>query len=478
MIAKAPSDGKPAARGMPMSEVVTFSIAALGVASMLVMVDVHLPKYFATHVGVSLAAVGAAFALVRMLDVAVDFAVGAMMDRTKTRIGRFKPWLICATPVGMIAFYMLFFAPAGAGESYLIGWLLVYYCAYSVFVLGFAAYGATLAVTYHDRSKIFAWSQVLGVLGSAALLSVPPIVAMMGIEGEVESIHAMAFYLLALFPIAMGVTLIFTPERIAPETTRERFNLRELWSLVARPTMGRLFFVDLLLGIAQAPSRVLYLFFFHDGRGFTLTQANSLLVLQILSGLLGAPAAAWMAAKIGKHRTLILTAILFALAKIFVWFTPQGGVVWAGFGVFALGLTAASFLLLIRAMTADVGDEVRLEQGRERMGMLFAIVTTTTKVGSAATIALTFSALAWFGFNAKAGAVNDSQAILGLEVCYVFMPVVMALIAGALMLGYKLDARRHAEIRSALDERDAQVRAAAAAPSSLGLAVGSAPAKV
>ena len=89
MIAKAPPDGRPAQRGLPMSEIITFSISGLAMAPLLMLVAVYLPKYFATHVGVGLAAVGGAFALVRMLDVGVDFAVGALMDRTKTRIGRF-----------------------------------------------------------------------------------------------------------------------------------------------------------------------------------------------------------------------------------------------------------------------------------------------------------------------------------------------------------------------------------------------------
>jgi GPH family glycoside/pentoside/hexuronide:cation symporter len=117
----------------------------------------------------------------------------------------------------------------------------------------------------------------------------------------------------------------------------------------------------------------------------------------------------------------------------------------------AVGFCAAAFLPLVRAMVADVVDEVRLERKQDLTSLLYSMVTTTTKVGQAVTVAIVYPVLAFVGFNGKPGAVNTPHAIFGLEMCYLFAPILLVWVGGAMLFGYKLDARRHAEIRAALD---------------------------
>jgi len=106
-------------------------------------------------------------------------------------------------------------------------------------------------------------------------------------------------------------------------------------------------------------------------------------------------------------------------------------------------------------MTADVADEVRLEQGKERSGLLYAITVMTTKIAGAFSIGLTFFVLSKVGYDAKDGAQNTAGAIHNLELAYLIGPVVFVMLGGACMIGYKLGAERHGEIRRQLDERDA-----------------------
>jgi Na+/melibiose symporter-like transporter len=63
------------------------------------------------------------------------------------------------------------------------------------------------------------------------------------------------------------------------------------------------------------------------------------------------------------------------------------------------------------------------------------------------------------GFKAAEGAVNTPQALFGLEMVYLFAPIVFVFIGGLLFFGYELDEERHGEIRRALDERDAGLAA-------------------
>jgi Na+/melibiose symporter-like transporter len=123
--------------------------------------------------------------------------------------------------------------------------------------------------------------------------------------------------------------------------------------------------------------------------------------------------------------------------------------------MFVAGFLAAGFNVLTRAMTADIADEVRLEQGRERSGLLYAMTVMTTKIAGAFSIGLTFFVLSRVGYIAKEGAVNTPQAIHNLELAYLIGPIVFVMLGGACMIGYRLGAERHAEIRRQLDERDA-----------------------
>ena len=122
--------------------------------------------------------------------------------------------------------------------------------------------------------------------------------------------------------------------------------------------------------------------------------------------------------------------------------------------MFAVGFCASAFLVLIRAMVADVTDEVRLEQGQDLTSLIFSMVTTTTKIGGTITVLIVFPILAAVGYNGKEGAVNTPHAIFGLEMCYLFAPIILVWFGGAMFFGYKLDANRHAEIRAALASHD------------------------
>jgi Na+/melibiose symporter-like transporter len=83
------------------------------------------------------------------------------------------------------------------------------------------------------------------------------------------------------------------------------------------------------------------------------------------------------------------------------------------------------------------------------------MVTTTSKIGLAVTVTVAYPILKAVGYNGREGAVNTPHAIFGLEMCYLFAPIILVFLGGGLFFGYRLDARRHAEIRAALAARDA-----------------------
>ena len=434
--------------------VLTFACCYLPFSALQTSVAVQVPRYFASHLGLGLA-VGGIFGLVRLIDIPLDPALGLGMDRTRTRIGRYRPWMLAGAPVLMLAIYMMYEAHVGVSSGYLLIWLLIMYLGMSMLLLSGNAWASTLAASYKQRSRIFGAMAGLGTLGAIAILVIPIIVAQRG-GSDPDGIRAVGWFLVGLVPLTIALAALRTPEPLKKNTSETpRFALSDYMKLLARPNVIRLLAADFLVILGPGWMSALYLFFFKDSRGFSISEANGLLVIYIAAGLLGAPATAWLANRISKHRALAVTTTGYSLMLIVIFLSPKADFAIAAPAMFVAGGLAAGTIVMIRSITADIGDEIRLEKGRQEIGLLYALTSATTKAASALAITLTFWVLSMVGYNPTEGAVNGPSQIRGLELAYAIGPIVFVMIGGACFLGYKLSAERHADIRRQLDERDA-----------------------
>lgn len=360
---------------MSLPAVLAFACASIPIAAFQLAVTVHLPRYFATHLGLALAVVGGAFALIRLVDIPIDAVTGLAMDRTKTRFGRYRIWLLAGAPVFMLGLYMMMRSGEGVGFGYLFGWLLVMYLGYSSFYLGHLAWAGSIAPTYKQRSRIFA---------------------------------------------------------------------------------------DLFLILGPGASAPIYVFFFHGVKLFDAASVGILLIPYTASGIFGAPFWGRVAQKLGKHRTVQIAGLAYAVTQAALMAIPAG-LFWPTFiSMFTVGFCGSAFVVLIRAMVADVADELRLETGQERSGVLYAIVTLTQKLGSSLAVVIIYPILDMVGFNPKPGAHNTAEALQGLSMSYVFAPIILVTVGSLCLIGYKLSAERQSEIRKALEELEARDFAAGA----------------
>lgn len=445
-----------AAAGMrkPAANYLTFALANLPLAGLTVAISIYLPRHFAAHVGVSLAAVGSAFALVRLIDISVDLVLGLAMDRTRTPFGRYRAWMVAGVPVLMLATYKLFIDTAGMTSGSLVVWLLVLYLGTSILALSHAAWAATLVSRYDERARIFGLMAAVGVVGSLIVFLAPVLLAQLGAT-DTSAVPAMGWIIMAAAPVAVAVVVLTTPERIREDLKQVRFSLATYWDLVRRPTVLRIVVADFCLSLGPGWLSATVLFLLLDAKALTLTQANVLLAISISAGFLGAPLMSRLAGRISKHRALIVAGIGYAATLIGLVLTPAGNFVLVAANLFVMGFFNAAFAALIRAMTADVSDELRLAQGQERAGLLYAITTLTTKAAGAFSIFLTFSVLDAIGYDARAGSGNSPEAIWGLEVASILGPTIFVLLGALCCMGYGLTAKRHDEIRLALARHDA-----------------------
>jgi Na+/melibiose symporter-like transporter len=461
-------------RATPLPTLAAFGLPGLPLAGMLVVFGVYMPRFY-VGLGAGFLAVAGAIATVRFIDIWFDPFIGMAMDRTRTPIGRYRPWLLLGTPIAMFGTYRLLNPPLDPQTSYLVVWSLVTYVGVSMLNLSVAAWAAILARSYNERSRVYGLTQGMAVLGSAGLLLLPAFTHGRVVLGKASSMPTIGLIIIVALPIAALACAGFTPERITAKPLQARFTPRQYLSALANPSLLRLVMADLLLTLGPGTTAPLYVYFFHDAKGFTTAEVSILLIFYIGAGLLGAPFWGRVARRFGKHRTVQIACVVYAIAQTTLMALPR---VWPGHtmaqvmptavGMFCVGFCASAFLLLVRAMVADIVDEVRLAKGVDLTSLFFSLVTTTTKIGTVITVVIVFPVLKAVGYNGKEGAANTPHAIFGLEMCYLFAPIILVFLGGGLFFGYKLDAKRHGAIREALDARDANLSAAAAEEALLG----------
>ncbi|MFI4965392.1 MAG: MFS transporter [Caulobacterales bacterium] len=448
---KAQAAAAPGRLSLP--SVLAFACAYMPFAALQLSVAVQLPPFFASQLGLGLTA-GAAFGIVRLIDIPVDPALGLFMDRTRTPIGRYRPWMILGAPILMLALYMLYQAQAGISEGYLVLWLLVVYLGMSILLVAGNAWASTLATSYKERSRIFGAMLAMGVVGTVTALLIPVAFEKLHLT-ELAGMRAVGWFLLALSPIAILIAVSRTPERVVASGTERRFRLADYVGLLSRGNVLRILAADFCVTMGPGWMAALYFFYYRQSRELSLSGASLLLTLYILAGLVGAPATAWLANRTSKHRALVASTTLYALMLIAIPALPRGQALLYAPPMFLLGALATGFVVMVRAITADVGDELRLEGGRDLIALLYAVTSATTKAAGALSIFVSYWLLSLVGFGVKPHAVNTPAQIHGLELVFVIGPIAFVMLGGASFLGYKLSAEKHADIRRQLDERDA-----------------------
>ena len=429
-----------------------FAGPSLPFAALGLPLIVHLPTFFAQSVGIPLTAVTAMFIVARVLDIGADPFLGMWMDKTRTRIGRFKPWIIGGGLMLMIGTWLAFMPPQGAPLPYLAACLVAIYVAFSVVVLAQTSWAAVLSANYNERSRVYGWWQFGNVVGMLLVLLLPVIVAARG-GTQAQGVAAMGVFIVVLLPITIGIAVWKVPEpRVHSEC---HAGLKEYFAFFKLSSVRRLMLTDLLYGLAPGITGALALFYFKAVKGMDDGQANILIFAYFAAGLAGSPLWSWVSLRVGKHRALALAGLLYAAAYIGVWLAPAGSFPMAVGSMLLVGIPFPAGQILLRSMMADVGDEERLASGEDRSGMLFALLTLTNKVGTAlATVVLL--PLTWVGFKEAHDAVNEPAALGMLTFLFVALPIAVLVTSSLIIRGFPIDQKRQQEVRAALDARDRQ----------------------
>lgn len=426
-----------------------FAAPCLPVAAVGLPVVVYLPPYYASTLGLDLGLVGFLFFIVRVVDVPLDPIIGHLVDRTETRFGRFRPWLVGGALILMAGLFAAFMASPGLSAGRAFAGLLVMYIGLSATLVSHTAWGAVLSADYHERSRVFGWWQAANLLGLLLILAVPPAAqALAGSTDKSVGVLAMGWVIIAVLPLTVLWNVLAVPER--GRIGGEHHRLSDIIGVARLPLLRRLLLVDLLSSLAPGLTGALFLFFFEAARGYPPAEASALLLFYFAAGMLAAPVWVRVAKRIGKHRAMMLALIGYGIFQTGTLLIPGDNFAAAAFGMALAGVPAVAPAFLLRAMLADVSDAETLRSGKERTGLFYAALVAVQKLGYAIPVGLSYTVLELIGFVPRLGAGNTPAAIDGLELLFVIPPVVLAIAALLIVRGWPIDAETQARNAAAL----------------------------
>ena len=146
-------------------------------AALVIPILVNMPKFYADVVLVPLGYLAIAIALARSLDALSDPIVGWISDRTRTRLGRRRPYLIIGAPLCGLAFWKMLSPPVGMTGNQAALWFAVtftlYFIFHTIYVLPHYALGPELTLDYNERSSLFGVREAFTILGTIVAAAAP-----------------------------------------------------------------------------------------------------------------------------------------------------------------------------------------------------------------------------------------------------------------------------------------------------------------
>ena len=446
--ASSPGDA-PALR---LGAVLRYALPAAPTGFAALLIQIYFLKYATDVLLLGPAALGWVIGLARVWDAVCDPAIGHLSDRTRSRLGRRRPWMLAGClPLGA-AFLCLWSPPqalAGPGLTLWVGAaLLVFYTAYTMVDMTHIALGAELSPDYHERTLIFGVRRFLigaGSLGTVAAVAAFDLGGAPRAAGLVAGAAGAALMIAAtLYSVAV---LREPPEHQAHSSASFRGSLAD----VARNPHARLLLAIALLQQAGIASLVSALPFYSDYAIATPGSTSLYIASFMIASLIGVPFWLRIAPLYEKRRLFTLAMAGVGLSISTIAFVGEGQAWLAAAIAFLGGLGSAGCDALGPSIQADVIDYDELRTGQRKEGAYFAVWAFVAKLAGALAVAWTGFLLDALGF--VPGVAQSDGVRFGLRMLTAFAPAALFLSGVLLFLRFQLGASEHARIRAALAER-------------------------
>jgi Na+/melibiose symporter-like transporter len=448
---------------MPLSagRLIAYASPTVALQAMMVPLLLYLPPaYYSEMVGLSLATVGLAFLVGRAFEAVSDPLIGAISDRTVSRFGRRRLWMVIGTPAAIFSAAYLLTPAHGASGAYLLVWLVAFYVGWTLVFIPHQTWGSELAGDYHERTRIAGFRETGAFVGYLLAALVPLIYwkLVRGIEAPsfLQIVQAIGVFFAVMLPLATVFCLLLVPPvaRAAGESTP---SWKDLYAILGRNRpflrLATAYLIDRIsMGTYFAAQPLLV--------GLALNLQADVLWVALATGVASAALAPlWVpiGRRVGKHRAYCLANGVTMLGYAMLFYAVPGGLAYVLVCQTVLGLGNGGTMIMPPAMTADTVDYDELKSGVAQMGGHMAFLSFVFKGGMACGPFIGLGFISLFGYEGGAATLGPSGT-LGIRLCASWLPVLLLVPPILLMWQFPIGARRQRAIRRRLERRQTRLK--------------------
>lgn len=427
--------------------------------------NIFLLYYYLDVWGISPAGAATMFLVTKIIDAVSDPTMGLIADRTETKWGKYRPYILwMAIPYALLG-YLLFLGP----DLSQTGKLIFAYVSYSLIMLAYTAinvpYSALLAVISpisEERTKATQYRFIFASLGTLVVgASAKPLVDFLGGGNELLGFRLTIIFFAILSLLLFFFTFASTKERIRPvkhkTSVREDMNvlLKNIsWIILA--VCSILIVVGLVARISSTAFYTKYNMLYGDEKVLWWMDHTTLIITCGFVGqLFGALITPSLLKFFDKRRLMIFMNLLFAGSIFATYFVPIDQylltLIFYSVGIFSFGV----IITLLFSMYTDCSEYGEWMSGHNSAGLTVSASMFSLKFGSAVGSAIPGYILGWYGF--VKDTAQTEMTLDGINLTWNIIPAIFFLLAAILMIFYKLDGETMKKVERELLERRGEI---------------------
>lgn len=418
-----------------------YGIGDLGCNLVFSTMASYLMVFYTDVFGITAAAAGTMMLVTKFIDAITDTGMGIIVDRTHTKWGQGRPYFILGAVPFAVFTFLTFYIP-DIGNTGKLVWAYVTYCllctAYTVVNIPLNTIVPRLTSDVHERDILVSTRIICAMVGTAVVMTITtPMVQIFGggneAKGYLVTMTVYGIIAMIIFFITFANTKEVVPPTVNSEKTSLKQSLKGLTGQAWILFLLNLFYFSLYV---VRNTTVLYYFKYNLGRIEWLSLVGILGILSGLPMLLALPA---LEKKFSKRSLMFLSIGLYVVGDLLIFVGKNSaaclltGLVITGLGIY--GIFGITF-----AMQPDVIDYSEYQKNSSIAGLIAAFQGFFVKGGMGLTSFIIGAFLKKGGY--VANAVQTPKALSYIEICFIWVPIVLCAAIAVLTYFYKLDSIR------------------------------------